>query len=122
MCLPTAALSATSASATEYVNGISDQSMTQWDHGFGGYFTNFFKETWLPLGHIRYARFAIGWNESSGGNDPAYESWCSDAAGMGLTLDLSITTYQARTPEEAFPRPTAAEYKIALKTLLERHP
>jgi hypothetical protein len=115
-------LPASSASATEYANGISDQSMTQWDHGFGGYFTDFFKETWLPAGHIKYARFAIGWNETSGGTDPEYESWCSNAAGMGLTLDLSITTYQARTPEETIPRPSVAEYKTALKTLLEQCP
>ncbi len=77
LCLLALALSASSAPAVEYVNGISDQSLSEWDHGFGEYFTNFFKETWLPAGHLKYARFAMPWNESSGGTDNVYKNWCA---------------------------------------------
>jgi len=124
VCLLALALASSSASAAEYVDGISDQDMTSWDHGFGSssFFTEFFKNTWLPTGHIKYSRFILGWTETSEAagshNNPAYRSWCADAGSMGLTLDLSITTYE----EGENPRPTAATYKADLKALLEQCP
>jgi hypothetical protein len=109
------ALGSVPAQATEYVDGISDQSISSWDSGFGGYFTGYFKNNWIASGHIKYARFVMPWYESSGGVDTDYRNWCSDAGGMGLTLDLSLTSY--RKSEK---RPTLAQYKAALKALLEQ--
>jgi hypothetical protein len=84
------------ASATEYVDGISDQSIPSWDGGYGGYFTEYFKNDWSPAGHIKYARYVIQWNATSGPENTAYQDWCTDAGGsywdgLGLTLDLSLT-------------------------------
>jgi hypothetical protein len=104
-----------SASAIEYVDGISDQSMPSWDGGFGGYFTELFEHDWLPAGHIKYARFVIPWYESSGLKDPAYEKWCADAAGMGLTLDIALTSYREKEV-----RPTSAEYRASLDAFLDQ--
>jgi hypothetical protein len=111
------ALETTSARATEYVDGISDQSMASWDGGFGGYFTSFFKSEWIASGHIKYARFVMPWYESGSGTDAEYKNWCADAGGMGLTLDLSLTSYRGTEK-----RPTLAEYKVALKAFLEQCP
>ena len=107
---------AVSVSAIEYVDGISDLNIPFWDGGFGGYFTEFFKNDWLPAEHIKYARFATPWYESSGGTDYVYQNWCNDAGKeLGLTLDLALTTYH-----EGEKLPTASKYRSVLETFLSQ--
>jgi|SRR5271155_3249192 len=51
------------SAATEYVDGISDQSLPNWDSGFASsYFAGFFGNTWISGGHIRLARYVVQWN------------------------------------------------------------
>jgi hypothetical protein len=110
----------TSASAaTTYVDGISDQNLTEWDAGFSGsYFGGLFASDWVTGGHIRYARYVVQWNAMAegltGANDyrERYEAWLEDAHQLGLMLDLSLTSY-----DEAYPS-TSAEYQRALEQLL----
>lgn len=83
-CLVALVFASARASAAAYIDGISDQSMPSWDQGFGGTFTNFFREVWLPAGHIRYARYVLGWNEVAGGHNGGYQQWCADASSLGL--------------------------------------
>jgi phosphodiesterase/alkaline phosphatase D-like protein len=121
-CALCAVWSCASASAVEYVDGISDQSVPYWDGGYGGYFTEFFKNDWLPAGHIKYARYVVRWSAINGSENTTYQDWCTDAGtaywnGLHLTLDLSLTSFNA---SEA--RPTPTQYREYLSDLLTQCP
>lgn len=123
----------TALATTTYVDGISDQSMSEWDNNFSGsYFAGFFKETWLPGSHIKYSRYVAQWDMmiESGKRweelsqfhrehmiylRKQFEGWVQDAGGMGLSLDLSLTAYK----EMGFPN-SSAEFKEQLTADLNR--
>jgi hypothetical protein len=108
---------------TQYVDGISDQSMPTWDGNFAGaYFKGFFSSIWTP--HIRYARYVVQWNvmaESSGGPNPngdyreRFEAWYTDALSLGLTLDVSLINYTGSPP-------ASSTYQEKLEVLLNTFP
>ncbi len=107
------------SSATEYVDGISDQSIPNWDSGFAGsYFAGFFGTTWIAGGRISLARYVVQWNAMNGSGEPytyfrqQFTKWVEDAGGMGLTLDVSLTSYNGVYPA------SSTEYKERLKEIL----
>jgi hypothetical protein len=125
LCLSLAVGARSAPAATQYVDGISDQSIPAWDGGFSSaYFGGYFSANWIAGGHIRDARYVVQWNvmsEPSGGPD-AYgdyrerlEAWYRDASDLGLTLELSLTAY-------AGPAPALGEYRLQLRRLLAELP
>ena len=113
------ALFAESAHAgTASVDGISDQSLPTWDAGFqGSSFAGLFARDWVASSHIRYARYVVQWNVMAGGYSPErslFEHWLVDVAGMGLTPDLGLTSFDDRYPR--YP----AQYAMRLGEILER--
>ncbi|MGH2879248.1 MAG: hypothetical protein ACREU3_10030, partial [Steroidobacteraceae bacterium] len=117
----TGIIAGTDAYAIGYVDGISDQNIASpsWHEGLNGesYFANFFASTWLPAGHIKYARYVVPWTamgETQGpGTYPTrYMEWCAEAKKYGLVLDMAPTTYTASFPK------TTAEYKQDLSALI----
>jgi hypothetical protein len=104
--------------ATEYIDGISDQSLPAWDSYFPGFFSN----TWVaPHGHVTLARYVVQWNVVSGPNEEPYisyrqqfKAWVEDAGGMGLTLDVALTSYNALYPS------SSSEYKTRLLEILNQ--
>lgn len=103
--------------ATTYVDGISDQTMSSWDHGLSGnFFDGFFAKTWVKEGHIKLARYVVQWNAIS--SYPAYrslfENWLTDATSLGLTPEVALTSYTGIYPA------SSAEYKARLLELLKR--
>ena len=111
------------SASTGYVDGISDQSLPAWDGGFPGYFGGFFQHNWInPTPHIQYARYVTQWNamtEASGGPNAngnyreRFEAWLGDAAGMGLILDVSLTSYNGVYPA------SSAAYKTQVLAILK---
>lgn len=122
MCVVLAVWSCAPASATEYVDGVSDLNIATWDSNTEGYFTKLFTTRWVAGGHIKYLRYVVQWNAMIGTSKfdkeqrTQFEAWYNDVESRmsGLTLDLSLTTYEATERE----RPTAATYKEALQGLL----
>jgi hypothetical protein len=107
----------TAQAATTHVDGISDQSLPNWDNGFGSsYFAGFFHTDWVSSSHIQYARYVVQWNVISkgGGERSTFENWLNDAAGMGLTIDVALTSYNGVYPG------SSSEYKTDLKELLNQ--
>lgn len=107
---------------TPFVDGISDQSLADWDGSFAdGYFSSFFRNTWTgdPSSHIAFARYAVQWNVMSG-DYPHYrselESWYADVLDLGLAPDVSLTSYDGVLPG------SLAEYQTRLEQLLNRFP
>jgi hypothetical protein len=118
-CLSIAAGGTAAVAYTTVPDGISDQSMPQWDSGFpSSYFAGFFRSNWAVAGHIQYARYTVQWNVMNGSGEPyvnyraQFKAWVEDAGGMGLTLDISLTSFN-----HVFPG-TQAEYKARLKEIL----
>ena len=110
--------------ATEYVDGISDQSLPAWDSGFSGsYFAGFFGNTWINGGHIRLARYVVQWNVMTAPEEeyPHYRErfikWVEDAGGMGLTLDVSLSAYPNTKQVTVRPQ-SSSEYEQQLKDIL----
>jgi hypothetical protein len=108
---------------TTTVDGVSDQKLPVWDGGFSGSsFASFFANTWVGNGHIRLSRFVVQWDTIHGPNNSQYnyyrerfKEWVEDAGGMGLTLDLSITSYS----EGTYPA-SSSEYQTRIKELLNQ--
>jgi hypothetical protein len=112
----TLAFASVSAQAgTSYVDGISDQSIPNWDGGFSSsYFAGFFSSNWASGGHIRLARYVVQWNVISAGGESRsnFENWLTDIASMGLTPDVGLTSYNGVYPS------SSSEYKTHLQELL----
>ena len=118
LCLSLIFASVPASATTSYVDGISDQSLPNWDGGFSGsYFAGFFRASWVgsPPSHITLARYVVQWNVMSG-SYPAYrselESWLTDISSLGLTPDLALTSYDGVYPT------SSAEYKTRLQQVL----
>jgi hypothetical protein len=114
-------VASSSWASTSYVDGISDQSIPNWDSGFSGsYFAGFFGSTWVSAGHVRDARYVLQWNVMSESGEPythyrqQFTKWVEDAGAMGLTLDVALTRYVGVYPS------TSAEYKERLKEILNQ--
>jgi hypothetical protein len=111
------ALGTVPACATEYVDGISDQSLPNWDNGFSNnsYFAGFFKTDWVSSGHIEYARYVVQWNAMhlGGSTLTTFEHWLTDVTSMGLTVDVALTSYNSEYP-------SLSGYKTELKALLKQ--
>src|SRR4029077_3968190 len=94
-CIGLLAIPASAAAGP--IDGISDQGMPSWDGAFAGSpFTSYFANQWVNGGpHIHYARDVVQWNAMSGeaGYRTQFEEWINDASSLGLTLDLSPTSY-----------------------------
>jgi hypothetical protein len=112
------------ASATPYVDGISDQSLPAWDGDFAeSYFARLFSAVWVSAGHIRLARYVAQWDaisESTSGANPhgdyheKLEAWLTDVGELGLEPEIALTSYNGRYPE------TVEEYQRALGLILDR--
>jgi hypothetical protein len=106
--------------ATSYVDGISDQSLPEWDGGFEqSYFAGLFNDAWVhgPGAHVAFARYVVQWNVMSG-DYPRYlvefEAWLDDAASIDLKPEIALTSYDGSLPGS--PR----EYRGELARILER--
>lgn len=115
---------------TPYVDGISDQSLADWDSGsfldssfpdgsLPGGLSSIFHGTWTGglSSHITLARYVVQWNVMSGGY-PEYlaelESWYAAVLGIGLTPEVSLASYDGTLPS------SVEEYQTRLKELLDR--
>jgi hypothetical protein len=106
--------------ATNYVDGISDQSLPAWNDSFtDSSFASFFRASWV--GQIAFARYVVQWNTmaeaSKGANTDGdyrerFEAWLEDVRGLGLTPVLALTSYDGVYPG------TAGEYQRELEQLL----
>ncbi|HVR05899.1 MAG TPA: hypothetical protein VMS02_07635 [Solirubrobacteraceae bacterium] len=98
------------------IDGISDQSLPDWDGGFAGsYFAGLFRSQWIDTGHIRYARYVVQWNAMApghAGERAELEAWLGDVAGLGLTADVALTSYDGVHPA------SPGEYALRLAQLL----
>jgi hypothetical protein len=122
LCLSLALAAGSAPAATQYVDGISDQSIPAWDGGFSSdYFTGYFSANWIAGGHIRDARYVVQWNimtEASAGPDAygdyreRFEAWYHDASSLGLTLDVSLTAYGGGPPP-------SSQYRLQIGRLLK---
>jgi hypothetical protein len=105
---------------TPYVDGISDQSLTDWNGGFStSPFASFFRETWV--GQIAFARYVVQWNamaeQSAGANADGdyrerFEAWVRDIRSLGLAPVIALTSYTPGYPS------AAGEYEQELEALL----
>jgi hypothetical protein len=119
------ALAATCAAAgTAYVDGISDQSLPEWDGSFAGSpFASFFRSRWArAAGQISLARYVVQWDaiaESSigahAGGDyrERFEAWLEDVRSLGLTPVVALTSY-----DHVYPG-SGAEYRARLEAILK---
>jgi hypothetical protein len=100
------------------VDGISDQNIPSWDGAFGSsWFASYFGATWVTGGHIRLARYVVQWNVMSGsyaGSRALFENWLDDVAGMGLTPEVVLTSYDGTYPA------SSAQYNERLEQLLNQ--
>jgi hypothetical protein len=119
------ALTCTGASAgTRYIDGISDQSLPEWDGSFAGSpFASFFRRRWARAGdgQISLARYVVQWDamgeDSTGahaGGDyrERFEAWLEDVRSLGLTPVVALTSY-----DHVYPGSPAA-YRARLEALL----
>ena len=117
LCLSLAVGSTSASAYSTFPDGISDQSLPNWDSGFSGsYFAGFFDSNWVAGPHIQYARYVAQWNVISGGGEARsnFENWLDDITSMGLTPDVGLTSYNGAYPS------SSTEYKIHLKELLSQ--
>ncbi len=92
------------AGASQYVEGISDQSLATWEGGYsdGGYFNssfpNFVFSSWIgvPPSHIKYARYVVPWNivdNSTSTCFTAFSNWYHEVLSAGLIPEVALWTY-----------------------------
>jgi hypothetical protein len=125
LCLSLAQPTRAAQAPSQYVDGISDQSVPAWDGGFSSaYFAGYFSSNWIAGGHIRDARYVVQWSvmsEASAGPGAygdyreRFEAWYRDASSLGLSLDVSLTAY-------AGPLPRIGAYRLQLRALLAAFP
>jgi hypothetical protein len=118
VCL--ALMSVNAEAATSDVDGISDQSLPEWNGSFAdSSFASFFSASWV--GQIAFARYVVQWNTmaepSNGANADGdyrerFEAWLGDVRALGLTAVLALTSYDGVYPE------TAGEYQGELEQLV----
>ncbi len=98
---------------TTYIDGVSDQSPPEWSDLPGE------EDGSGPASHIRLARYVVQWNVMSG-DYPAYrselDSWYADVLALGLTPELSLTSYDGVMPA------SIGEYREMLEQLLDAFP
>jgi hypothetical protein len=123
------ALISSATAATQYVDGVSDQSMAAWGGPvLAGPLTDFLPEAGIgnPPSHIILARYVVQWNvmsEESDGADPGgdyreqFEAWYADALSRGLALDVSLVAYHHGEPP-----PASDAFQVELQALLNRFP
>ncbi len=112
---------ATARAGTQYVDGISDQSLPTWDGSLSGSsFASVFKATWV--GQITLARYVLQWNAMAEASDgpnadgdyrEQFEAWLGDVWSLGLTPVLALTSYTHVHPV------SAGEYRRGLERLLD---
>jgi hypothetical protein len=121
--------------AAATVDGISDQSLPNWDGGFGSSaFAQRFRETWVATGHISYARYVLQWNAFADRAEEPYahyaqefERWWEDVRSLNLTPVIAFYNYcpAARVPRacaKALPNPPSeAAYKASVEGVLTTH-
>jgi hypothetical protein len=115
------AFSNSSAGAIQYVDGISDQDLPQWDDAFtGSPFAGYFRSVWVPA-QISWARYVVQWNvmtEASNGPNgngdyrEQFEAWLEDVHSMGLKALVGLTSYTG-----VYPTSTGA-YQLQLEEVL----
>jgi hypothetical protein len=98
---------------TEYVDGVSDQSPPQWSDPPG-------ETDGMDMGgHVMMARYVVQWNVMSG-DYPTYrtelEDWYADVLARGLTVELSLASYDGVMPA------SVNEYREMLEALLDAFP
>jgi hypothetical protein len=121
------ALTCTGAWAgTRYIDGISDQSLPEWDGSFAGSpFANFFRSRWAreAAGQISLARYVLQWDAIAEGSTGAhaggdyrerFEAWLVDVRSLGLTPVVALTSY-----DHVYPR-SPVEYRAGLEAILNR--
>jgi hypothetical protein len=116
----TGALTPTKGAARSYVDGISDQSLPEWDGDFDeSWFAGLFDDTWAhgARAHVDFARYVVQWNVMSG-DYPRYlrewEAWIEDVASIGLKPEIALTSYDGVLPG------TQSEYRAELVEILGR--
>jgi hypothetical protein len=118
VCL--ALMPATAGAGTNYVDGISDQSLPAWNGSFvDSSFASFFRASWV--GQIAFARYVVQWNAmaeaSSGANARGdyrerFEAWLEEVRSLGLAPVLALTSYNGVYPA------AAGEYRRELEQLV----
>jgi hypothetical protein len=121
------ALMCTGASAgTRYIDGISDQSLTEWDGSFAGsLFASFFRSRWASAasGQISLARYVVQWDamaeastgaHAGGDYRERFEAWLEDVRSLGLVPVVALTSYDRVYPG------SPAEYRVRLEAILNR--
>jgi hypothetical protein len=137
ICAAAAASGARAAAAgATTVDGISDQSLPNWDGGFDqSAFAARFRETWRARGGISYARYVLQWNAFADRAEEPYahyasefERWWEDARTLHLTPVVAFYNYcpPMRVPRAcaaALPNPrNETEYRSAIEAVLSRFP
>jgi len=116
------------------VDGISDQSLPNWDGGFGtSAFARTFRDTWVASGDIKYARYVLQWNAFTNRAEEPYahyaqefERWWADVRSLNLTPVVAFYNYcpAGRVPRAcatAFPGPPSeAAYSAAIEGVLAK--
>jgi hypothetical protein len=121
-----ALMCAGASAGTLYIDGISDQSLPEWDGSFAGSpFASFFRSRWARAasGQISLARYVVQWNamteastgaHAGGDYRERFEAWLEDVRSLGLTPVLALTSY-----DRVYPR-SRAEYRAGLEAFLNR--
>lgn len=112
------------AAGARYIDGISDQSLPEWDGSFAGSpFASFFARRWAraPSGQISLARYVVQWDaiaerstgpHAGGDYRERFEAWLEDVRSLALTPVVALTSY-----DQVYPR-SAAEYRASLEAIL----
>jgi hypothetical protein len=127
LTLVAVALICTGARAgTRYIDGISDQSLPEWDGSFAGSpFASFFRSRWARAasGQVSLARYVVQWDAIAEGSTGAhaggdyrerFEAWLEDVRSLGLTPVVALTSYDRVHPG------STAEYRARLEAILNR--
>jgi hypothetical protein len=119
-----AVISAGAWAGTRYVDGISDQSLPEWDGSFASSpFATFFRSRWVRAasGQITLARYVVQWDamaeNSAGGHAGGnyrerFEAWLEDVRSLGLAPVVALTSY-----DHVYPG-SPAEYRASLEAIL----
>lgn len=118
LCLVLTLAGACACPALGSVDGISDQSLPAWDGGFAGSdLAALLRDGQLGDGRIHYARYVVQWNVMSpghAGERATFGAWLGDVAGLGLTPDVALTSFDGVRPS------SPEEYAVALAAILGR--